>query len=116
MATDREVIAKYADATNRRPGCPRETLGRFIALPALRKEVEFESSFDGGCLLIGEDVVHEQIRRDVGHVYAPPGVPMSGCLISARARSLHLLDQVGSGAFAPFRRLADIRKRSKRGT
>jgi hypothetical protein len=52
MATDREVIAKYADATNSRAGCPRETLGRGIALPDLRKEIEFESSFDGGSLLI----------------------------------------------------------------
>jgi hypothetical protein len=71
MTTHREIIAKYADTTNRRPGYLREAVGRFIALPDLRKEVEFESSFDGGSLLIGEDSVHEQIRRDVGHDYAP---------------------------------------------
>ena len=71
MATGREVIAQYADATNRRPGYPRETLGGFIALADLRKEVKLESSFDGGSLLIGEDGVHEQIRREVDHVYAP---------------------------------------------
>jgi hypothetical protein len=71
MATGREVIAKYADATNRCPCRPRGTLGRFIAFPDLRKEVEFECSFDGGSPLIGEDGIHEQIRRDVGHVYAP---------------------------------------------
>jgi hypothetical protein len=70
MATGGEVIAKYANATNRRPACLRQTLGRGIALRDLRKEIEFESSFDGGSLLIGEDGVHEQIRRDVGHVYA----------------------------------------------
>ena len=57
--------------TNSRSGCPRENSGGGIALPDFRKEIEFESSFDGGSLLIGEDRVHEQIRRDVGHVYAP---------------------------------------------
>jgi hypothetical protein len=79
MAADREVIAKYADATNRRSGCPREPLGRGIAFRDLRKQVEFESSFDRGGLLIGEDRVHEQIRRDIGHVCFPRAVvPGSG--------------------------------------
>ena len=71
MATGRKVIAKYADATNRRPGRPRKSLGCAIALPDLREEVEFESGFDSGSLLISEDGVHEQIRREVDHVYAP---------------------------------------------
>ena len=85
MATDREVIAKYADATNSRSGCPRKILGRGIALPDLRKEIEFESSFDGGSLLIGEDRVHEQIRRAVGHVCAPWCRDVSASYISPRS-------------------------------
>src|SRR5262245_52517526 len=72
MASDREIIAKYADTPNRCSGCLRQTLGRGITFCNLRKEVEFESSFDCCGLLKGEDRVHEQIRRDVGHVSLAP--------------------------------------------
>ena len=34
--------------------------------------------------------------------FMPPGAVMLECLISARARSLHRLDEVGVGSFAPF--------------
>jgi hypothetical protein len=98
MATGRKVIAKYADATNRRSSCPRETLGRGIALPDLRKEIEFDSSFDGRSLLIGKDSVHDQIRRDVGHVYASWCSDFRASYISPR--SLRLLDEVGLGSKA----------------
>jgi hypothetical protein len=40
----------------------RARLSAVILPPDLRKEIEFESSFDGGSLLIGEHGVHEQIR------------------------------------------------------
>ena len=71
MPTGREVIAKNADATNRSSSFPCETLSRGVALPDIRKEIEFKSSFDGRSLLIGEDCVHKQIRRVVRHFYAP---------------------------------------------
>jgi hypothetical protein len=96
MATGREVIAKYADVTNNRSGFLRETFGRDIALPNLRKEIEFESSFYGGSLLIGEDGIHEQIRRNVGHVYAPGCLDAWVSYISQRS-PLNLLDEVGLG-------------------
>jgi len=39
VTTGREIIAKYTDAANRRPRFPRETLGCFMALADIRKEV-----------------------------------------------------------------------------
>jgi hypothetical protein len=62
MATNRQVIAKYANTTNCRSGCLGETLGRDIALRDFRKQVEFESSFDRSGLLKGENRIHEQVR------------------------------------------------------
>src|SRR5262245_61519072 len=74
MAADCEVVANYADATNRCSGSLREALGRGIALRDLGKQVELESRFDRSGLLKGEDRVHEQIRRDIGHVCFPRAV------------------------------------------
>lgn len=62
MAADRQVIAKYADATIHRSGRPCKTFDRGIALGDLRKHVKLESRFDRSGLLIGNNRVHEQIR------------------------------------------------------
>jgi hypothetical protein len=61
VATDREVVAKNADAAD---GCSAslcESLRRINASRNLGKQIKFDSRLDRGGLLVCHDSIHEQI-------------------------------------------------------
>ena len=60
-ATDREVVAKNANAAHSRSGSLCEPVRRIHAPRNLGKQVKFDGSLDRGGLLIGEDSINEQI-------------------------------------------------------